>query len=120
MSRPQYAVLYSELSKEDLKAIYSYIAYDLEAQAAAKHQTDRIRGKIRALDCFPEKHPAADWDPWRRMGVRRMPVDNYVVFYLIDHDTHSVRIVRIFYAGRNIEAIAAEDLPTLRSIHADH
>ena len=33
-----------------------------------------------------------------------MPVDNFVVFYLPDHDRQAVSIVRVMYGGRNIEA----------------
>jgi toxin ParE1/3/4 len=37
--------------------------------------------------------------------MRKMPVNNYVVFYLIDDPKHTVNIVRIFYGGRDVESI---------------
>ncbi len=46
----QYEVIYSPAALEDLKAIYSYIAYELLADEAAKNQTERIRREIRSLD----------------------------------------------------------------------
>ena len=37
--------------------------------------------------------------------MRRMPVDNYVIYYLADRETHTVTVVRIFYGGRNVEKV---------------
>ena len=42
------------------------------------------------------------------MGVRRVPVGNYVVLYLPVDETHTVEIVRIMYQSRNITANLAE------------
>lgn len=39
------------------------------------------------------------------MKIRRVPIDSYTAFYLVDEDKCSVTVVRIFYAGRNIENI---------------
>ena len=39
------------------------------------------------------------------MGLRKMPVDNYYVFYRVDEDRATITILRIFYAGRDIENI---------------
>jgi toxin ParE1/3/4 len=39
------------------------------------------------------------------MGMRKMSVDNYVVYYLIDDQKHAVQIARIFYGGRDVEGM---------------
>lgn len=109
MSEKRYSIQYSIVSKNDLKSIYSYIAFELQAKIAAKNQTSRIRENIRALDYFPEKYPLVDWEPWNELGVRKMPVDNFVVFYRVDHETRCVEIVRIFYGGRDIENIVQSE-----------
>lgn len=46
-----------------------------------------------------------DWEPWVSMGIHKMPVDNYCAFYRVDEDAAAVTILRIFYAGRDIENI---------------
>ena len=103
MSR--YRVQYSPAAYEDLRAIYRYIAWELQAEATAQNQTARIRRAVRTLDNFPRRHPTLDWEPWMSMGLRKMPVDNYYVFYRVDEDRATVTILRIFYAGRDIENI---------------
>ena len=82
MSEVNYCVVYSPEAIEDLKAIYRYIAYDLQEKDTAGKLIDRIRLKIRGLDTFPG-NKKVDWEPWSGMGMRQMPVDNYVIFYFI-------------------------------------
>ena len=100
-----YRVQYSLAAYEDLRAIYRYIAWELQAEATAQNQTARIRRAVRTLDSFPRRHPTLDWEPWMSMGLRKMPVDNYYVFYRVDEKMQTVTILRIFYAGRDIENI---------------
>lgn len=104
-----YTVIYSPQALDDLKDIYSYIAFELLVPDTAKKQVDRIRAEIRSLDFMPTKFAIVDWEPWKSMKMHKFPVDNFVVFYLIDSDTLTVTIVRIFYGGRNIESIAQSD-----------
>ncbi len=101
----QYKILYSPAALEDIGAIYSYIANKLMAEQTAKNQIDRIRKEIRSLDIFPERYAKVEWEPWASVGMRRVPVDNFVVYYLADHDKMTVTIVCIFYGGRNVEEI---------------
>lgn len=98
----QYQVNYSPEALDDLRSIYSYIAFELKEKDTAKRQTDRIREKIRGLDLFPEKYKAVDWEPWASMNMRQVPIDNFVAFYTVNHDDHTVLIIRIFYGGRDI------------------
>lgn len=105
MKNHGYAVWYSPASKQDLKSVYTYIAYDLQAKDTARRQVDRIRKEIRSLSDLPERYAPVDWEPWHGMGMRKMSVDNYLVFYLVHHKTREVEIVRIFYGGRDAAGI---------------
>lgn len=105
MKNHGYTVWYSPVSKQDLKSIYAYIAYELRAKHNARGQTDRIRKSIRALSDLPERYTLVDWEPWHGMGMRKMPVDHYLVYYLVHHEAREVEIVRIFYGGRDIAGI---------------
>lgn len=44
-----------------------------------------------------------DKEPWCSRGLRIMPVDNYVVFYIPDEDTKTVTVVRVMYNGRDVD-----------------
>ena len=48
-----YSIIYSPEALDDLRDIYSYIAFSLKAPDTAKNQTDRIRNAIKNLDFSP-------------------------------------------------------------------
>ena len=98
-----HTVLYTAEARNDLRSIYAYIAFKIREKESAKRQTDRIRVRVRALADSPDRHAAVDWEPWASMGMRVMPVDNYLVYYLVEDQR--VIIVRIFYGGRDVEGI---------------
>lgn len=107
--RKKHQVFYTPQAYSDLKDIYSYIALDLQSEQNAKGQVNSIRKAIKKLNVFPEKHEVVDWEPWMSMGMRKLPIDNYIAFYAVDSDRMVVTVVRIFYGGRNIEEIINND-----------
>ena len=42
------------------------------------------------------------------MGMHKILVDNFIVFYTVDDSQMEVSILRILYAGRDIESIASQ------------
>ena len=99
----KYKVVYSPEALADIRKIYSYIAYVLLVPDTALNQVNRIRNEIRSLDFMPMQYSIVEWEPWKAMQMRKVPVDHYVVFYFVDMDSMTVTVVRIFYGGQNIE-----------------
>lgn len=104
----KYTVAYAKEAYEDIKAIYSYIADELAEPAIAAKQVDRIRAAVRGLESMPNRCAVVPWEPWTSMGMRRLIVDNYVVFYLVDEAVQRVSAVRIAYRGRDMESMLGE------------
>lgn len=98
-----YEVVYSAKARQDLRRVYRYIAEELLVPETAKAQTGRIMKAVRSLEEMPMRHRLYEDEPWRGQGVRVMPVDNYIVFYLPDDTAGVVYIVRIMYGGRDID-----------------
>ena len=105
-----YRVQYSAEALDDLRSIYQYIANERKAPQAAKGQVDRIRRLIRSLSLSPTRFAVVEWEPWASMEMRKVPVNNYLVFYLVENANSTVTVVRIFYGGRNVEEIIQEDI----------
>lgn len=42
-------------------------------------------------------------EPWNSCGLRAMPVDNYLVFYILDKDLCMVAVIRVMYEEVNVE-----------------
>ena len=106
----RYNIIYSESSKDDLKNIYEYIAYKLLSPATAVGQVERIMQAIRSLENMPMCNPVYHDDPWKSKGVRFIPVDNYLVFYLPREEDSNISIIRIIYKGRDIKKQMNETL----------
>lgn len=105
MSEASYTVIYAVDALEDLRNIHSYIAVSLKAPGTATKQVNRIRNEVRTLDFMPQRYVIVDWEPWHSMGMHKLPVDNFVVFYLVDDNAKTVKIARIFYGGSDIEGV---------------
>ena len=48
-----YTISYAPQALEDLKGIYAYIAFELQASVTAKKLVNQIRKEIRSLDHMP-------------------------------------------------------------------
>lgn len=99
----KYQVLYTADAYRDLQGIHRYIAVELQEKTVAKKQMARIKKAILSLCALPERHGGVDWEPWSSMGVRRLPVDNYIVYYMVDQQKTLVYVIRVVYGGRDIE-----------------
>ena len=70
--------------KQEVRDIYSYIANTLLVPETALKQIDRILKAVESLDEMPQRNPLYEREPWKTRGLRKLVVDNFVVFYLIN------------------------------------
>ena len=98
-----YEVEVSEQADSDLRGIFEYIAFELQSSENASGQLDRLEEQILSLDTMPERYRKYEKEPWKSRGLRILPVDNYVVLYIADSDKKIVTILRVLYAGRDID-----------------
>ena len=88
-----------------MRGIYFYIANELLVPETAAGQVGRIRKEVRSLDFMPARYALVEWEPWHSMGMHQLPVDNFIVYYLVDDEAGTVTVVRVFYGGRDIRGI---------------
>ena len=105
-----YDVVYSAESRQDLRNIYEYIAYELLVPEIAASQVDRIMKAARPLEQMPMRYTCYEEEPWHSQGLRFLPLDNYVIFYLPDETTSVVNIIRIMYGGRDVKRQLSETI----------
>ena len=98
-----YEVEVSEQADSDLRGIFEHIAFELQSPENASGQLYRLEEQILSLDTMPERYRKYEKEPWKSRGLRVLPVDNYVVLYIPDSDKKVVTILRVMYAGRDIE-----------------
>jgi toxin ParE1/3/4 len=104
MGNEQWKIVYTEHAERDLNSIYTYIAISLLNPELARKQIQRIMNAASKLDEMPFRFSLYDKEPWHSKGLRILPVDNYLVFYLTVKPLNTVAIVRIMYSRRDNEA----------------
>lgn len=103
-----YTVQIAEEAEQDLRGIYTHIAYELRSAQNAVSQLARLEKSIYSLDEMPDRYRRYDKEPWYSRGLRMMPVDHYCVFYVTDHDHSVVNVIRVLYGGRDMETALAD------------
>ena len=98
-----YEVELSEQADSDLRGIFEYIAFELQSPENAIGQLDRLEEQILSLDTMSERYRKYEKEPWKTRGLRVLPADNYVILYIPDSDKKVVTILRVMYAGRDID-----------------
>ena len=101
----KWTVQYTKSAYAELDAIYRYIAEQLCAPGIAANQVKRILSAIGDLDEMPHRNPLYPKEPWKGLGLRKLPVDNYIVFYATDDEKEEVVVMHVFYGGRDIANI---------------
>lgn len=103
-----YQIHITSEAEGDLQAIYEYIAFELLSFQNAATQLSRLRKEIYSLREMPERYHRYEQEPWCSRGVRRFTVGNYCVFYFPNRETRTVEVLRVLYAGRDVDRIMAE------------
>ena len=95
----QYNIEYSKEAREDLIEIKRYIKYNLQEPEIAQKLMSKIRSEIDKLKTNPQMFAIIDDDFIKKFEIRKLIVDNYIVFYRIQNS--NIQIARIMYGRRN-------------------
>ena len=93
----EYALRITEAAMEDLEEIYAYIAESLGSSQNANAQTQRIAEAVYSLAWMPERYPIFRFPGLEELKLRRVSVDRYLIFYLVDEDC--VTVTDILYGA---------------------
>jgi len=97
----KYKVTLSEKAIDDLVDISAYISKELLDQPAAEKLVEKFQESIESLSHMPKRHTLLQDKELATMGVRRILIDNYIVFYICLDKDMSVSVVRVLYSKRD-------------------
>ena len=101
----QYKIEIAQPAVQDLQDILGYISNTLKEPATAQRIYTSIKTEILTLASMPERNRVVDDEPYAAMGVRRLFVENYVVFYVVDKGRNCVHVLRVLYNRREWQSI---------------
>lgn len=101
----EYKIVIEETAENDLVGILSYISDTLHEPGIAKKIYGLIKQEILTLNKMPFRYAVVNEEPYSSIGVRRIPVENYTAFYIVDEDEKTVHIFRILYNRREWQSL---------------
>lgn len=78
-----------------------YIEFTLKNLQAADDLLAEIETKISDLSMFPSRHALVDDPLLASLGIRFIPIKNYLAFYFVSKEDLTVNIVRFLYVKSN-------------------
>lgn len=93
-------IIITRKANADIKRIYSYISNVIGMKGTALNIVTEIQAAIEDLVYFPERYKF-----WENSGLRYFAVRNYTVFYHFDEAAEEIRVERVIYSRRDIEAL---------------
>lgn len=91
----RYQVIIEKYAKEDIKSIFDYISNTLFNKGAAISFIQNIENKFASISLFPRSAPLINNEYIENKNIRKLCIDNYIAFYLIDEANKMVRIIRV-------------------------
>lgn len=98
-----YRLEFLPLARQDMIEAVRYISHDLKNPAAAQRLSSRLIEAAERLADFPYLY--AVYTPLRplKQEYRKLPVENYCMFYSVDERSKTITIARVIYARRSFE-----------------
>ena len=92
-----YTIEITELAESDLENAGDYIAFELENPLAALNTIKGIQEKIDSLVSYPDRNELDDDEELAKLGIRKEYYKNYKIYYIIENETKTVKIIRILH-----------------------
>ena len=105
-----YNVEVTQIAEQDYYKAEAYIKYELYNQKAAAGLAKKLHEAINDLSFFPTKYSICNDDFLRVWEIRFVPVNNYLLFYIVREDEKIVYVLRFLYSRRNWQKILRKHL----------
>jgi toxin ParE1/3/4 len=96
-----YNIQITEPAEEDLYEIGAYISKELLEPEIAKKVISQIAKRINSLEDMPLRNALVADERLAYKGIRKIMVDNYIIFYIANDGSKIVTIIRILYSRRD-------------------
>jgi toxin ParE1/3/4 len=89
-----YKTIITKPAELDIEEAVTYIKEKLFNPAAADRLLDNVVSAVNSLERMPQRHALLANDNLAALGFRMLPVEKYLLFYVIREDSNAVIIER--------------------------
>jgi toxin ParE1/3/4 len=97
----RYSIEITEPAENDLNEIGYYIAKKLLEPSIAQKVVNKIGEAIMKFEEFPFRNELVVDEKLATQRIRKINVENYMVFYIVTEESKTVTIIRILYGRRD-------------------
>ncbi len=97
----KYSIVITKPAELDIEEIVRYIATEILAPATADGLLQRFSETVITLEELPYRNGLVRDERLALQGIRKIMIDNYLVFYTINEKHKTVTIIRILNVRRN-------------------
>ena len=97
----RYKIVIEKPAVLDLDNIYDYLKNELQEPKLAERIHVAITMAANSLGQLPMRYSIIDREPFYSREIRKMLVENYIIFYKIDICTSEIHVIRILHNRRN-------------------
>ncbi|WP_138418014.1 type II toxin-antitoxin system RelE/ParE family toxin [Aquibacillus sediminis] len=103
MDKSNYSLKVTPVAKDDLEAIYEYISNEIFNEPAARQLLNKIESAFLRLRDFPFSCNYVADETLKNKGYRKVIVDHYIGFYIVDETKQEVIIMRVLYGRKKYQ-----------------
>ena len=96
-----YRLIYSDLIKKDIDAVFDYIVNEYKTQIVADSLIDSIIKKVEQISESPYVWSLLEDPNLASKGYRTCMVKKYKLFYVINEDCKNVLLIRFLHSSRD-------------------
>lgn len=96
-----YSLFITDSANESLDEIIYYMIHKLKNPTAAMDFLNKVQKKYEKVRENPEMYEYVRDRRLAMKGYRKIPVDNYVIIYLVDDEKKEIEIRDVFYCGED-------------------
>lgn len=100
-----YSLKITAKAYDDLDEIYNYITKKFYNELAAEHLMDKIESNFLRLKEFPFSCNLVTDEFLRIKGYRKLIIDSYIAFFIVDDDKKQIIILRVLYGSQKYQDI---------------
>lgn len=104
MAHKMFTVKYTYSSRDDIRAKKEYILRQFKYKGLGKHFSEKIKKAVNQLKIFPNGYSTTGFK-YRGYDIHLMPLQSYLLFFVIDEQRGEVTILRILQDGQDWEYI---------------
>lgn len=96
-----YNLYITETANKQLDNIVNYMIHKLKNPSAASLFLDNLEQKLKVLCDNPQMYELIQDKRLLIKGYRKIPLDNYIIIYLVNDNTQEIEIRDIFYCRQD-------------------